>query len=240
MKHLLSLLVQLCKRTPLSIFQDMSKIQVRPNISDTIEKKGMDGWELLYQMQQTPWDLGSVTPAIKNLVKEGGIPPVVRRILVPGCGVGYDVMEFASSRGDAQVVGLDLSTSAIQAAKDMARKGDPAIASRVEWVQGDFYSYSPKDIFDLVFDYTFLCAMQLHMRPNWAQKMSELVRPGCYLLTLIYPISDHEGGPPFALNPQIYHDLLDGTFEMLWMRDCESAEFRKGREKLALWKRLQF
>ena len=77
--------------------------------------------------------------------------------------------------------------------------------------------------------------MQLPMRPKWAEKMTRLIRPGGYLLTLMFPISQHIGGPPFAVSPQLYNELLGKSFDMLWIRDCPSVEPRNGREKLALW-----
>lgn len=75
------------------------------------------------------------------------------------------------------------------------------------------------------------------MRPSWAEKMPSLLRPGGYLLTLMYPISDHQGGPPFAVSEELYHELLDSRFNLLWIKECKSVEARKGREKLALWKK---
>jgi SAM-dependent methyltransferase len=240
--NLLSEINQFIQRIPLiKYIKDMGSntIQVRPILSETIEKKGMQGWELLYQMQQTPWDLGQVTPAIQAFIDKGGLPQDVERILVPGCGIGYDVLAFAKT--GATVTGLDLSSSAIDLANNLLKeyqstgKLNHSEASRVEFVQGDFYSYSPKP-FDMAFDYTFLCAMQPSMRLEWASQMSKVIRKGGFLLTLMFPISDHSGGPPFALSPQLYHDLLDGHFDLLWIQDdCPSVENRKGFEKLALW-----
>jgi len=40
------------------------------------------------------------------------------------------------------------------------------------------------------------------MRPAWAKRMAELIRPGGILICLMFPISNHVGGPPFALQPE--------------------------------------
>jgi hypothetical protein len=37
------------------------------------------------------------------------------------------------------------------------------------------------------------------MREKWALRMAELTRPGGLLFTLIFPVTKHEGGPPFAV-----------------------------------------
>jgi len=72
------------------------------------------GWEILYQMQEKPWDLEQVTPAIKELLENNELPEKIESILVPGCGVGHDVIEL--SKKGAHVIGLDLSHSALQLA----------------------------------------------------------------------------------------------------------------------------
>ena len=61
---------------------------------------------------------------------------------------------------------------------------------------GDFFEFSPTEgRFDVVFDYTFLCAMPPSLREKWAQKMSKLVKTNTgRLVTLIFPIGDFKGG----------------------------------------------
>lgn len=38
------------------------------------------------------------------------------------------------------------------------------------------------------------------MRSAWAKRTSELVRPGGFLVAIVYPITDKQGGPPYSLN----------------------------------------
>jgi hypothetical protein len=45
--------------------------------------------------------------------------------------------------------------------------------------------------------------MDLHMRPAWAKRYSEIIKKDGILITLMYPIDEHEGGPPFAVNEQL-------------------------------------
>lgn len=46
----------------------------------------------------------------------------------------------------------------------------------------------PQGVFDLGYDYTFLCALHPDMRKDWATAWAQLLRPGGYLLTLIFPV----------------------------------------------------
>jgi hypothetical protein len=73
----------------------------------------------------------------------------------------------------------------------------------LEFRQASFFDLPSDDDqkFDFIYDYTFLCALDLELRDQWAQKMADLVRPGGELMTLIFPISEtKEGGPPFKVS----------------------------------------
>lgn len=64
--------------------------------------------------------------------------------------------------------------------------------------------------FDLIFDYTFLCALPRELRPAWAKRMSELLAPDGFLVCLEWPLqkSPKEGGPPHGLSAELYEELL--------------------------------
>ncbi|OMO97718.1 Inositol polyphosphate-related phosphatase [Corchorus olitorius] len=73
------------------------------------------GWEESWKQGVTPWDLGRATPVVLHLHKTGSLP--MGRVLVPGCGTGYDVVAMACP--GRHVVGLDISEEAIKKAKQM-------------------------------------------------------------------------------------------------------------------------
>ncbi|KAM0931763.1 hypothetical protein ACQ4PT_000069 [Festuca glaucescens] len=74
-----------------------------------------DGWEKSWESGITPWDFGKPTPIIQHLVKSGTLPK--GRALVPGCGMGYDVVALASP--ERFVVGLEISNIATEKAKQI-------------------------------------------------------------------------------------------------------------------------
>ncbi|KAF6261892.1 S-adenosyl-L-methionine-dependent methyltransferase [Scenedesmus sp. NREL 46B-D3] len=132
-----------------------------------------------------------------------------KRALVPGCGRGYDVVAFAAA-GATLSVGLDICPDAIAAAnsqRDEQLAGHPnaaQAAAATELSVGDFFSYnhSSGQLFDVGYDYTFLCALHPGMRASWAQGWARLLAPGGELLTwcfeqvLLQPIPaglSHEG-----------------------------------------------
>ncbi|PLN85831.1 S-adenosyl-L-methionine-dependent methyltransferase [Aspergillus taichungensis] len=63
--------------------------------------------------------------------------------------------------------------------------------------------------FDLVYDYTFLCALHPHVRPQWAARMAQLVRHQGVLICLEFPMykDPSQDGPPWGVNG-VHWDLL--------------------------------
>lgn len=50
---------------------------------------------------------------------------------------------------------------------------------------------------------SFLCAMPPSMRPQWASRMAEIIKPGGVLVALMFPLEEKEGGPPFGLSVDV-------------------------------------
>lgn len=57
--------------------------------------KAENGWDQLWKEGTTPWDLGTVTPIIQDLIHKGDLPD--GRALVPGCGVVSIQLAFLCS-----------------------------------------------------------------------------------------------------------------------------------------------
>jgi methyl halide transferase len=143
--------------------------------------------------------------------------------LVPGCGRGYDVLLLTSFGFDAY--GLDVSPLAQEAAKkerdapDAAEKypvHNQAVGrGEVKFVLADFFkdeflAETGGGNFDVIFDYTFLCALPPQLRPRWAKRMAELLGPSGRLICLEFPLSKapSEPGPPHGLTAELYNALL--------------------------------
>jgi ubiquinone/menaquinone biosynthesis C-methylase UbiE len=153
-----------------------------------------------------------ISPLLAKLIEENKIPK--GRALVPGCGRGYDVTALATK--DRYVLGLDISETAVKAARER-RDALPEEACQHK-PNADFQTTSFFELdassedkkFDFVYDYTFLCALDPSVRPQWAQKMAELVKREGELLTLVFPIRPpDEKGPPFAVSLELYRELLE-------------------------------
>ena len=152
-------------------------------------------WRETWKAGVTPWDAGASPPALRRLLDEEAVPG--GRILVPGCGAGYDLATLA--RADREVVGIDLSEHARKA----FWAAHPDLPGSVDYEVTDFFSYAPARGFDFVWDYTFFCALDPDQRSSWSQTMRRLVRPGGVLATLLFPFEDPISGtqgPPWPIN----------------------------------------
>ncbi|KAF8708757.1 hypothetical protein HU200_030144 [Digitaria exilis] len=212
-------------------------VRVRQLIGGRGPEYSPDGWSRCWEEGVTPWDLGQPTPAVVELAKSGTLPGDAATILVPGCGAGYDVV--ALSGPGRFVVGLDICETAVAKAKQWSEAA-AADGSLFAFVAADFFTWEPPELFDLIFDYTFFCAFHPSMRPAWAKRMADLLKPNGELITLMYLAEGQEAGPPFNTTVLDYEEVLKSLgFVITCIRDNDVAvKPRQGLEKIARWKRL--
>ncbi|RMZ87846.1 hypothetical protein DV736_g4924, partial [Chaetothyriales sp. CBS 134916] len=191
------------------------------------------GWADLWEKEDfLPWDRGRPSPALEDalvnhreIIGDAIVDERRKRALVPGCGRGYDVLLLESFGYDA--VGVEVSEGAYKAALSYAEQYGSTYPVRDEkagkgtrtFVLGDFYKNDflsaiglANERFDLIYDYTFFCAMDPSMRPAWAQRMSDLLMDSvsARLICLEFPTQKPPStlGPPYASPPEAYIEHL--------------------------------
>ena len=188
-------------------------------------------WDTRYRDGVTPWDAGRVPPKLAQwLPGQPASQTPGRRVLVPGCGSGYEVRAFAEHGDD--VLGIDFSDAAIEA----ARRTLGELAARVR--KADFFTLDSPP-FALVYERTFLCALPPRERSRWARRTAELVRGGGVLAGFFY-YGEGERGPPFGITPRDLHALLDPAFTLLEdeaVPAAQSVPVLAGSERWQVWKR---
>ncbi|KAI9001217.1 thiol methyltransferase 1 [Trametes punicea] len=210
---------------------------VLQSLRELIDTQKERGWDEAWKVQVTPWDAGTVQPALKELVESKAVDlPTSGRALVPGCGRGYDAIYIAASLG-LETIGTDISPTAIKAAQEY--KDTVGGPDNVWFEVSDFFAMD-EATFDLVYDYTFFVAIPPSMRPAWAKQMSKLVKPGGFLITLVFPILPYtDVGPPFYVRPEHYEEVLDSGWEKVLDKVPENTlESHVGKERMLVWKRL--
>lgn len=191
-------------------------------------------WENAWQEGRTGWDAGQSAPALLKLLEQDVLPQ--GRAFVPGCGSGYDV--FALAHHGRSATGMDIAPTATVRFHTLREEKGLSL-QQANIVNDDFFSYSPEAPFDLIYDYTFLCAIEPEQRPAWAAKMADLLVDGGELVTLIFPIREDNGeGPPYAMSLEIVSGLLEERFTNVLLEEVtESHPGREGMEYIARWKK---
>lgn len=195
--------------------------------------KASNSWDQCWVEDVTPWDLGKVTPIVVDLVERKDLP--VGRALVPGCGSGYDVVALASHA--RHVIGLDISATAVDRARKILAGTK---SSDVEFLCADFFNYTPGAPFDLILDYTFFCALEPSLRPRWGSKIAEFLACEGELITIMFPMDNFDGGPPYAVSLDAYEKVLhpQGLRCTFFQENVLAVGKRKGREFLGRWRRV--
>lgn len=183
-------------------------------------------WETRYESQVTPWDSGTVPAQIAGFARTLAAGA---RVLIPGCGSGYEVAAFTGAGLD--VIAIDFSEAAI----DRARATVPDHADRFRLA--DVFAFDAADGFDLVYERAFLCALPRRLWDACAERYSAFVRPGCHLAGYWF-FDDNERGPPFGISRERLHALFDGTFDCVEDAPVpDSIPVFAGRERWMVWRR---
>jgi methyl halide transferase len=192
-------------------------------------------WQNAWIEGRTGWDAGASPPVLVELVESGALP--TGRILVPGCGAGYDLLTLAGP--DREVIGIDVAPAAAE--RFEALKRAHGIRRGVDYRVTDFFAFEPEAKFDLVWDYTFLCALDPSMRSRWSERMHELLTEDGEIVALIFPVDPvplNPGGPPYPMTPELVVELLAPAFEPHTLEPVvHSHPGRQGKEWLGRFRR---
>jgi SAM-dependent methyltransferase len=183
-------------------------------------------WDTRYRGGATPWDAAGVPKRLTGYLET--LKPV--RVLVPGCGAGYEVNAFAERGHD--VLAIEFSDAAIEAAQ---RQLGP-FSGRVK--KADFFSFDTTP-FDLVYERAFLCALPRRLWPQWSARVAQLLRPGAALAGFFY-LDDNERGPPFGISQQRLDELLLPWFDLEESQaipQSQSIPVFRGKEVWQVWRR---
>ncbi|HAV62815.1 MAG TPA: thiopurine S-methyltransferase [Verrucomicrobiales bacterium] len=186
-------------------------------------------WEAKYQAGETPWDKGSPSPGLVDFLAANSDMPK-GRVLVPGCGAGHDVRAWAESGFD--VVGLDVSPSAISKCRELSRNSP----GRMNFVCDDFLNGSPEQPFDWLFEHTLYCAIDPDCRAAYLEAVHRWIKPGGFFLAVHYMIPDTDG-PPFGTDRDEVVGRFAGELTLVEEWVPRSYANRTGLERMFWWRK---
>ena len=185
-------------------------------------------WESRYRDKIIPWDAGKVPAALRAFE-----PTIARgaRILIPGCGSGYEAAYLAGKGFD--VLAIDFSPAAVAA----ARKNLGTLADIVRLA--DFFDFAPGPPFDVIYERAFLCALPRKMWGGYSDRCAELLKPEGVIAGFFF-FADSLKGPPFGTSPAELDALFKPHFERIDDRPvADSIQVFAGKERWQVWRKPQ-
>lgn len=203
-------------------------------------------WDEAYRADRDGWDMGTPTPVFVDLVERmgqdfrplGGAdfsalgrPP---RVLVPCSGRGYDALLLAERGWD--VTAVDFSAEPLRWLH--AERTKRGIEMQV--LQADMFPLGKEypAHFDLLLEYTCVCAIEPARRTEFLRFAAETLRPGGILLALLFPVDGRPGGPPFSIDHEEFKRDAEEYFLLKYeVTPDTSVSPRLGKERLIVLER---
>ncbi|MEE9444264.1 MAG: methyltransferase domain-containing protein [Cocleimonas sp.] len=179
-------------------------------------------WESRYQAGTTGWDRGNTSANLNYWLENSLLKPC--RILVPGCGNGYEVLTLVKLGFD--VVAIDIAPSAIDNLRAMLDKE----SLDAELVLGDFFTWNPKEKFDAIFEQTSLCALPPKEWKQYEAQLHNWLKPSGKLFAAFMQ-TGREGGPPFHCELNEMNELFS-TRKWTWSDEHIAQEKEPGMTEL--------
>ena len=189
-----------------------------------------DYWSKRYQNNDAAWDMGKVSPPIKEYFEQ--LTNKTISILVPGCGNAYEA-EYLLEKGFKNITLIDISPVLVNKLK---KQFSDFLYKQINIICGDFFTLN--QTFDLVVEQTFFCAIDPLLRTNYANKMHELLNENGKLIGVFFNRT-FDAGPPYSGSKAEYHLLFKDKFQIKTMDECyNSINPRKGSELFVILQKL--
>ena len=158
-------------------------------------------------------------------------PEIARgaRILIPGCGSGYEAAYLAGRGFD--VLAIDFSAGAVAAARNNLGTLENIVRL------ADFFDFDYGTPYDVIYERAFLCALPRKMWGAYSDRCAELLKPDGVIAGFFF-FADSPKGPPFGTSPAELDALLKPHFERIEDRAvADSIDVFAGKERWQVWRR---
>ena len=196
-------------------------------------------WEQHYQDGDTPWDKGAAAPPLQEWSRSNA-GSLRGSVLIPGCGIGHDSLEIARTTESSEILGIDISPSAVEA----ARKESSAEHTCFELADLFDLPDSHRNHFDWVWEHTCFCAVDPPLRSDYVTAVHGALKDDGKLLAVFYlnPYdNEHTSGegPPHGTSEDELKKLFVDSGKFALLESYVPKESYPGREGLELTALLQ-
>lgn len=180
-------------------------------------------WNSRYLNKQTGWDLGEVSPPIKNYIDQ--LTNKDLKILIPGAGHAYEAV-YLLEKGFNNVTVIDFAQQALDNLK-LKLKNINVAHYQLRMV--DFFEH--KGVYDLILEQTFFCAIDPKLRENYSSHIHQLLAKNGKIAGVLFNREFHFEGPPFGGSKEEYVKLFSENFDFKILEEAyNSIDARKSTE----------
>ncbi len=179
-------------------------------------------WNNRYANNDTGWDMGFVSPPLKQYIDQLADKNI--RILIPGCGNSYEAAYLAAN-GFTNITLIDIAPLLVQQLQEKF-KGQPAI----KIISGDFFEH--EGAYDLILEQTFFCALHSSLRLAYVRQMHALLKQGGKLAGVLFGKEFEEQGPPFGGSAAEYEELFKNYFIIQKAEHCYNSHPKRAGAEL--------
>ena len=175
--------------------------------------ENIDFWNEKYSADHTPWDLGMVSPPVRQLAAEHF--PKSGKVIIPGCGRGHEAL-FLGKLGFA-VTAVDFAAAPIAHLKAQAA----ASGLELNLIHNDIFQlpqqYAGK--FDVFLEQTCLCALNPDRWEDYEALAAGVLKPGGEFFGVFMEV-DVQSPPPYNCPPDgiraLFHEERWNFQGMQW------------------------
>lgn len=188
------------------------------------ETLSLDGnyWSNRYNDGTSAWDLGEVSPPLKNYIDQLTDKNV--RILIPGCGNTYEA-DYLLKLGFTDITAIDIAPVLVAQLKEKY-KNNPCI----KIILGDFFEHD--GVYDLILEQTFFCALNPVLRNNYVAMMNRLLAPNGKLAGVLFNRQFEQQGPPFGGYKYQYEPMFQKYFNFKTFESCYNSNIKRAGTEL--------
>lgn len=180
-----------------------------------------DCWNQHWETQNTGWDIGYASPPLTEFLKD--YPNKQAAILIPGCGNAYEA-QFLVEHGFENIQLIDIAPKAVEILRNRFQA-----KPQVKVLLDDFFEHHGQ--YDLILEQTFFCTTYPEHRKQHAAQYAALLKPGGYLVGVLFNAEQVHPGPPFLGSIAEYRSVFSPYFDLEILAPCNnSIKPRAGRE----------
>ena len=170
-------------------------------------------WNNQYNANTTSWDLGQVSPPIKDYVDQ--LTNKDLRILIPGCGNSYEA-DYLLQKGFTNITLIDIAPTLV---RQLQQKFINNLNIKI--IQTDFFTHDGE--YDLILEQTFFCAINPLQRKDYVVKMKAILATNGKLVGVLFDKEFEQQGPPFGGCQWQYKPLFENDFNLKTFEPCHNS-----------------